>query len=154
MNKGVQPKPCDSRFYVLPSAKAITDYKQLQASEMEREAANALFNKNENSKAIIYFDTTGHSLMDGEWPSLIFSLTDGLEYQLRPLFFAYKDRQQVYDLFVETFSPLPMALKISADENIEPVRLWEKVDAIMTDAATKNLGIEETVPTTLGSSYL
>ena len=154
MNKGVQPKPCDSRFYVLPSAKAITDYKQLQASEIEIEAANALFNKNENSKAIIYFDTTGHSLMDGEWPSLIFSLTDGLEYQLRPLFFAYRDRQQVYDLFVETFSPLPMALKISADENIEPVRLWEKVDAIMTDAATKNLGIEETVPTTLGSSYL
>ena len=62
--------------------------------------------------------------MDGEWPSLILSLTDGLEYQLRPLFFAYKDRQQIYDLFVETFSPLPMALKISADENIEPVRLW------------------------------
>ena len=73
---------------------------------------------------------------------------------MRPLFFEYKDRQQVYDLFVETFSPLPMALKISADENIEPVCLWEKVDAIMTDAATKNLGIEETVPTTLGSSYL
>ena len=46
-----------------------------------------------------------------------------------------------------------MALNNSAGENIEPVRLWEKVDAIMTDAVTKNLGIEETVSTTLGSSH-
>ena len=64
------------------------------------------------------------------------------------------DRQQIFDLFVETFSSLLMVLNIFADENIEPVCLWEKVDAIMTDAAKKTLGIEETVPTTLGSSYL
>lgn len=138
MDEGVQPKPCDSHLYLLPSVKAITDYKQLQTSEMERGAANALFNKNENSKAIIHFDTSGHSLMDGESPSIILSLTDGLEYRFRPLF----------------LHVLPMALNISADENIEPVCLWEKVDAVMTDAATKNLGIKETVPTTLGSSYL
>ena len=138
MDEGVQPKPCDSHLYLLPSVKAITDYKQLQTSEMERGAANALFNKNENSKAIIHFDTSGHSLMDGESPSIILSLTDGLEYRFRPLF----------------LHVLAMALNISADENIEPVCLWEKVDAVMTDAATKNLGIKETVPTTLGSSYL
>ena len=105
---------------------------------MERGAANALSNKNENSKAIIHFGTSGHSLMDGESPSIILSLTDGLEYRFRSLF----------------LHVLPMALNISADENIEPVCLREKVDAVMTDAATKNLGIKETVPTTLGSSYL
>ena len=138
MDEGVQPKPCDSHLYVLPSVKAITDYKQLQTSEMERGAANALSNKNENSKAIIHFGTSGHSLMDGESPSIILSLTDGLEYRFRSLF----------------LHVLPMALNISADENIEPVCLREKVDAVMTDAATKNLGIKETVPTTLGSSYL
>ena len=49
----VQPKPCGNHLYVLPSVWAITDYKQLQASEMEKQAANALFNKNKNSKAII-----------------------------------------------------------------------------------------------------
>ena len=138
MDEGVQPKPCDSHLYLLPSVKAITDYKQLQTSEMERGAENALSNKNENSKAIIHFGTSGHSLMDGESPSIILSLTDGLEYRFRSLF----------------LHVLPMALNISADENIEPVCLREKVDAVMTDAATKNLGIKETVPTTLGSSYL
>ena len=139
-------------MYLLPSVRAISDYKQLQASEMKREAENALFNKNENSKAIIHFDTTGHSSTDGEWPSIILRFTDGLEYRLRALFFAYEDRQQITDLFVETFSRLSMPLNVSTDENIEPVRLWEKVDAIMTDALTKNLGIEEAV-STLGSSH-
>ena len=66
MVEGVQPQPGDNHLYVLPSVRTITDYKQLQASEMEREAANALFNKNENSKAIIHFDTTGRSSIDGE----------------------------------------------------------------------------------------
>ena len=45
---------------------------------MEREAANALFNKNENSKAIIYFNTTGHSSIDKEWAFFILGFTDGL----------------------------------------------------------------------------
>ena len=95
------------------------------------------------TKAIIHFDTTGRSSIDGEWPSTILSFTDGLEYRLRPLFFAYKDRQQITDLFVETFSHLSMALNVSAGENIEPVRLWEKVDAIMTDAVTKTLELKK-----------
>ena len=38
-----------------------------------------------------------------------------------------------------------MALNVSADENIEPVCLWEKMDAIITDVVTKNLEIGETV---------
>ena len=41
-----------------------------------------------------------------------------------------------------------MVLNVFADENIEPVCLWEKVDAIISDAVTKILGIEETVSTT------
>ena len=46
-----------------------------------------------------------------------------------------------------------MVLNVSADEKIEPVRLWEKVDAIVMDAVTKNLGIGEMVSTMLGSSH-
>ena len=86
MPEGVQPQPCDNHLSVLHSVRTNTYYKHLQASEMEREAANALFNKNENSKAIIHFDTTGRSYTDGEWPSTILSFTDGFEYRLRPLF--------------------------------------------------------------------
>ena len=112
---------------------------------MKREAANAFFNQNENSKAIIHFETIGHSFIDGEWLSIMLSFTDGLEYWLRPLFFAYEDRQQITNLFLETFFCLPMALNVSADENIEPVCLWEKMDAIITDVVTKNLEIGETV---------
>ena len=132
----------------IPSVKTITDYKQLQASEIEKEAANQLFNKNENSKVIIHFGTTGCSSTGGEWPSIILSFTDGLEYRSRLLFFASEGRQQITDLFVETFSRLSMVLNVFADENIEPVCLWEKVDAIISDAVTKILGIEETVSTT------
>ena len=73
--------------------------------------------------------------------------------RVRLHFFAYKDRQQITDLFVETFSLFSMAFNVSADENIEPVHLWEKMDATMTDAVTKNLVIEGMVSTTLGSSH-
>ena len=31
--------------------------------------------------------------------------------------------------------------------------MWEKVDAIMTDAVTKNLGIEDTIPNALGTEH-
>ena len=72
---------------------------------------------------------------------------------MRKLFFAYEDRQQITYLFVKTFSLLSMVLNVSVNENIEPVHLWEKVDAIVMDAVTKNLGIEEMVSTMLGSSH-
>ena len=79
MTEEVQPPSRDNLLYVLPSDRKISDYKKLQASEMEREAVNALFNKNENSKAIIQFDAAGRSSIDGEWPSIILSFTNGLE---------------------------------------------------------------------------
>ena len=89
--------------YLIPSARTINDHKQIQASEMERDAAVALNNKIPNVKVTIHFDTTGRSSIDGEWPSIILKFSDGHEYRLRPLFFAYEDRQQITELFVETF---------------------------------------------------
>ena len=89
MAEGVQPQPVVCTSF-------SQDYYRLQAIkgfEIEREAANELLNKNENSKAIIHFDTTGRSSVDGEWLSAILSFTDGLEHRLRPFFFAYEDRQ-------------------------------------------------------------
>ena len=129
------------------------DNSRSQASEREREAATVLFNNNINAKATIHFDTTGRSSIDGQWPSIILSFSDGLEYRLRPLFFAFEDRQQITDLFVETFFRLAMALSVYSDVNIEPLFLWEKVDAIMTDSVTKNLGTEETISNALGSTH-
>ena len=42
-------------------------------------------------------------------------------------------------------------LKVSHDQTLQP---WEKVDAIMTDAVTKNLEIEETLGKALDSSHI
>ena len=116
---------------------------------MEREAAFALFNKSTLVKSIVHFDNTGRSSIDGEWPSLILKFSDGIEYRLRPMFFAFEDRVQITNLFAETFSRLTATLKVSHDQTLQPKTLWEKVDAIMTDAVTKNLEIEETIAKTL-----
>ena len=54
---------------------------------------------------------------------------------LRPLFFADEDRSQIIALIVETLKRLNVAansLEFTASD------LWEKIDAIMSDAVTKN----------------
>ena len=69
----------DTHSFVLPSVRTITEYKQLQASEMERSAAEALYMKSSKVKAIIHFDTTGRRSIDGEWPSLILKFSSGTD---------------------------------------------------------------------------
>ena len=39
------------------------------------------------------------------------------------------------------------------NQNIQPLSLWEKIDALMTDTDTKNLSIEDTISTLLKSGY-
>lgn len=73
---------------------------------------------------------------------------------MRPLFFAYEDREQITLLFCETFKRLASVCSIRAKETIHPKQLWEKVDALMTDAVTKNLKIEEMIPEALGSTHI
>ena len=96
--------------YVLPSARAIADHKQMLASEMESEAAAMLFRKYPNTKATVHLDiTTSQSIIYGEWPSII----------LR------KDRDQITKLFSETFQLLAAAISIREGMTIEPAMLWE-----------------------------
>ena len=54
----------------------------------------------------VHYDTTTTSSIDGDWPSLILRFSDGQEHRLRPLFFAYEDRKQIVELFVETLKRL------------------------------------------------
>ena len=71
----------DNIFYVLPSAQTIADYKQMQASQVERDAAMALGSKPGDVKSVLhYYDTTSRNKIDGEWPSII------LSFELRPMF--------------------------------------------------------------------
>ena len=130
-------------IYVIPSVTRFTEFKWLQASEMEREAAFAIFHKSTLAKSIVHFDTMGRSSIDREWPSLILKVSDRTEYTLWPIFFAFEDREQITNLFVETFGRLKATLKVSHDQTLkashdqtlkashdqtlQPKTLWEKV---------------------------
>lgn len=129
------------RTYVIPSARTITDHKQLMASETETEAAIALLEKDSCVKAIIHYDTTSRNNIDGDWPTIILRLSNGEEFRLRPIFFAFEDREQI-TLFTETFKRLAVAVSIRQGVTIEAKVLWEKIDALMTDAVTKNLKLK------------
>ena len=56
-------------------------------------------------------------------------------------------------MFFETFKRLSTALSVLENLEIEPAVLWEKIDALMTDSVSKNLGIEDTIPEAIGSAH-
>ena len=62
---------------VLPSAKVINNHKHNLAIQHEKNAANYLFNIKDGVKVTLHYDSTSRSKIDGEWPSLILTFTDG-----------------------------------------------------------------------------
>ena len=115
----------------MASARTISDYKQMLASQVEQDAAVALESKDENVKSTLH-DTTTRNTIDGEWPAIILCFSNGGEYFLRPLFFAYEDRKQIAELLVETYSRLSVAASVDKQESVTPAVLLGKTDAIMT----------------------
>ena len=141
--------------YVIPSAKVVNDFKHKKAISQEVTAANAIKNKPDNVKLTLHYDSTMRSRIDGEWPSIIlnFKGDDKRDCQmipLRPLFFAFEDREQISELIVETLKRLSAAL--SNSQTI--CQLWEKVYALMSDAVTKNMNVQTLVAEKLGSSHI
>ena len=98
----------------------------MQASQAERDGAIALWSKDENVKSTLHYDTTTRNTIDGEWPAIILYFSNGDEYSLRPLFFAYEDRNQIAELFVETYSRLSVAASVDKQENVTPAVLLGK----------------------------
>lgn len=140
---------------VLPSHKTISTYKHKQALMMEITAAKALMNKSSDTKIVLHYDTTSRSRIDGEWPSLILNINanDPSSKQmlpLRPLFFAYEDRTQIVALVHETLHRLAVA----AGDSCSAKTLWTKIDALMTDAVSKNLQIEKGIAEKLDSDHI
>lgn len=74
---------------------------------------------------------------------------NGEEYRLRNLFLAYEDRRHILTPFVETFTRLACAANEYYTEHVTPSMFWAKVDVLMTDDTTKNLGLEDTIPNVL-----
>ena len=132
---------------VLPSVKVVTTYKHEQALHQEIAAARCLSSLDDDTRCTLHFDTTGRSRVDGEWPALILNFLSSVKdkcqmIRLRAMFFAYEDRDQIVKLIVETLRRLSVA---EDDEHVTPKSLWGNIYALMTDAVTKNLKVEEAV---------
>ena len=97
---------------------------------MERDAGLALLHRPGNTKSILHHGTTSHCQSDGEWPSITLSFSDGTDFELRSLFFTYKDREQIVLLLVETIKQLSVAAT-GSDESAK--KLQENLFALMTD---------------------
>ena len=65
--------------------------------------------------------------------------------------FGYENREQIVCLIVETLNRLVVAGK---KLNVTVIDLWVKIDAFMTDTASKNLKVPEGVAETLNSSHV
>ena len=137
---------------VFPSAKTINDYKLTLAIQTEKEVAAALYNMPDDVKSSLHFDSTQRSKIDDDWPCLILIFTKNVRFSLRPLFFAYEDREKIVRLIVETYIRLALIIT-STDKAVSAKHLWEKTTAIMTDSVSKNLNIEDGVPDVLKSNY-
>ena len=141
--------------YVLPSNKSINTYKHMKALVQEIDAANALRNKDKDTKVTLHYDTTSRSRIPGEWPGLILNFLNKNPslckmFTLRALTFAYEDRNQIAKLVLETFERLATATNGSSSAK----DLWENVTAFMTDAVSKNLKVEYLVAEKLGSEHV
>ena len=106
----------------------------------EKEAASALRNLPSGVKVTLHYDTTSRSKIDGDWPSLILIFSDNRRFSLRPIFFAYEDREQIIRLITETYNRLSLTLSMD-DVPATAKELWEKTTAIMTDSVSKNLKV-------------
>ena len=139
--------------YVVPSSKTISAMKQYQSIEQERQAALALLSRPSDVKTTLHYDTTSRSTIDGDWPALILVFSNNERFNLRPIFFAYEDRENITSLIVETYERLATATSMSTATNVTAAHLWEKTTSFMTDSVTKNLHVAELVSEKLGTTY-
>jgi hypothetical protein len=135
--------------------KTVNEYKHKKALHQEIRAAKLLANKKETTKATLHYDSTTRSRIDGEWPYLILNFMDKNPdncnmISLRPLFFAFENRQQITKLVVETLQRLAATTQGSFSAEY----MWENINAFMTDAASKNLKVESEVAGILKSDHV
>ena len=139
---------------IIPSAKAIRKYKGLQATQEEVNAAVELYNKGPDNNVTFHFDTTSRNNIDGEWPALILNFSKGKRHTLRPVYFAYEDKENITELIYETYQRLAIAAELKLSKEISGKDLWEKTDNIMTDTVNKNLGIGKVIAQKLHSDHI
>ena len=125
----------------------------MQASQVERDAAMHLLKKPSSSKCTLHYDTTSRNSIDGESPAMLLNFTDGAEFVLRPLFFAYEDREQITELLIESLRCLATAASLETANEVSVNDLWIQIDFFMTDAVAKNLKVTEQIAAAIQSDY-
>ena len=113
----------------------------------------AMLNEKRNVKVTLHYDSTTRNSIDREWPSLISRFPDGQIFRHRPIFFAFEDRKQIFSLIVEMYERLAATATVVSGKIVAAANLWEKADAFMTDAASKNVEIKKPVPRILNSQH-
>ena len=137
---------------MLPTAKTINEHKQILALQHEKDTATALRDIAPGVKVTLHYDTTTRSKIDGDWPSLILIFSDNRRFSLRPIYFAYEDRDQIVRLILETYHQLSSTL-IMDERPVTAKELWENTTAFMTDSVSKNLKVEDGVAEALQSNH-
>ena len=61
----------DHYAYVFPSARIISNYKHVQTSQVESNAAKTLFEKDVRMKCTLHYETTQRNSIDRDWQTLI-----------------------------------------------------------------------------------
>ena len=139
---------------VLPSAKIIRNYKNLQDTQEEANASIKLFKNSSYEKVTLHFDTTLQCNIDDEWPAIILNFSSNIRFNSRPLFFAYEDRANITDLIIETLKRLAVAGREVLRQDLTVKALWENIDNFMTDSVIKNLEVEKCVGEKLWYLYI
>ena len=82
----------------------------------------AAFEKKDTTKITLHLETTSRTRIDGDWPCLILNFLDPdpllcQMVTLRPLLFAYEDRDQITLFFTETLRRLQVAADGKMDQS-------------------------------------
>lgn len=91
----------------------------MQASQVESNAAKTLLEKDSGMKCTLHYDTTqkfNRQRLANTDIYLFFS--NGQEYHLRSLFFAYEDHDQILNLIFETYRRLALAISVVSNSKI------------------------------------
>ena len=75
-------------------------------------------------------------------------MNGGKKFRMRPLSMAVETRENITSLLVNTLKLMSIAGATDSKE------LWDKISALMTDSAVKNLLIEEQIVNTLMSNHI
>ena len=75
-------------------------------------------------------------------------MNGGKKFRMHPLSMAVETRENITSLLVNTLKLMSIAGATDSKE------LWDKISALMTDSAVKNLLIEEQIVNTLMSNHI